>query len=302
MVIRQHSKNSYQLLDSGGFRKLEQIGNVIVDRPCLQAFWPRRLEQCDWQKAGFRFDRDKSGKGKWKKNHGDFPKNWVIEHGGLCLEMRSTDFGHMGAFFEQGKNWPRITQGVSNLLADSPGSEVIHILNLFGYTGGSTLAASKGGAKVTHLDASKTSVQWAKDNARHNRLDNNPIRWVVDDAVKFLKREARRKSLYDGVILDPPSFGRGPKGEVWKLEDSINELLDNVRQVLKKNAGFVLLSGHSQGLTPIAIANLLGEHFRSSVGDKIFSEEMTVSEKGKGRSVPSGACGYVHGGCFDGIL
>jgi len=239
--------NTYELLDSGGGAKLERFGEWIVVRPSPQALWPRTLDDSAWNAAHATYHRSDKGGGSWSPP-GVLPEIWECSVGAQRFLIKPTGFGHMGVFAEQVPFWEWIAA------QSRPGSEV---LNLFAYTGGSTLAAARAGAKVTHCDAAKGVVQWASDNAPLNDLQDASIRWIIDDAQKFLAREDRRGRRYHGVILDPPSFGRGPKGQVFKLEEQVDELLDQCVAVLDDDFAFVLFSAHTPGIGAVALRNLL---------------------------------------------
>lgn len=290
----------YQLLDSGDFQKLEQVGPYRLVRPAAQAVWRPRLAKSEWAKADAVFTRFSGGDGRWDvKNR--LPEAWrlsVPKLGELVLKL--TDFGHLGIFPEQHANWFRLVDLVRERIAARGeklnAEQPFQVLNLFAYTGGSSLAAARGGAHVVHLDASKTSVSWARENAEACGLASHPVRWIVDDVQKFVAREVRRGSKYHGIILDPPSYGRGTKGETWKIEEHLPPLLDQLKQILADDYAFVLLSAHSEGYTPIALRNLLSEICPAAQGD-FDAAEMVVeetSELGVPRLLPSGAhCYYV---------
>ncbi|MES2744763.1 MAG: class I SAM-dependent methyltransferase [Bdellovibrionota bacterium] len=277
-------QNTYRLIDSGNFEKLEQVGPFRMIRPSPQAVWMPSQPKL-WQKVDATFRRFAGGDGKWTIDNPAMKKPWTIEYGGLNLQIELTDFGHLGLFAEQRMNWQRIR----NLSFDGTrnGSE-FNVLNLFAYTGGSSLAAAQGGAHVAHVDASKTSVAWARTNADGNKLGEAPIRWLTDDVQKFVQREIRRNRLYKGIILDPPSFGRGTAGETWKIEEHLIPLLESLRSILDPEFSFFLLSSHSTGYTPIAMQNLLGSLLKGVKG-RFIAEEMLVEEEGTGRALPSGA-------------
>ena len=269
----------YRLIESGDGRKLEEFGGVIVDRPCAVAVWPRRDVQA-YSRAPARFDRDASGKGRWKLR-GRLPNPWAIDFAGTTWGLRPNDFGHVGIFPEQADNWAWIESEVARVVATGTQPEV---LNLFGYTGGSTLAAARAGARVCHVDASKTSTRIARENAEGSGLGEAPIRWIVEDALLFVEREIRRGRQYHGVILDPPSYGRGRRGEVWQLEELVMDLLGKCRTVMGDAPEFFLLTGHSPGFTPVVLANLVGELFDGPV----VPGEMLIPAD-DGRPLPSGA-------------
>lgn len=238
----------YQLIDSGHGEKLERFGEYTLIRPCAQAVWRPLLSKDVWQQAAARFTREK------EKNHWTFqqklPASWTVTLGGVRFKISPTDFGHLGVFPEHAFLW----EGMRSLI-----QKPCRVLNLFAYSGGVTLAAAQEGAEVCHLDASKGMVDWARENAALNGLQQAKIRWIVDDAMKFLKREVKRGSSYEGIILDPPTFGRGSKGEVFKIEEEIIPLLEVCRSLLSKKAQFVLFSCHTPGFTPIALEQLLSQ-------------------------------------------
>jgi len=274
----------YRLLDSGNQRKLERVGPYLLVRHSPQALWSPRLSPEEWDRADGIFHRESDGGGRWEWRT-KVKREFEVLYSGLSLELKLTNFGHMGLFPEQAENWEWMRSVIRKRLAAS-GDRNLHVLNLFGYTGGSTLACSQAGAHVVHLDAAKGVVDWARGNARNSKLHERPIRWIVDDAVKFLKREERRGGRYQAIILDPPSFGRGPQGEVFKIEDDIMPLLDSCAALLKDDALFVLYSCHTPGFTPLTMQNQLREALGKRKG-AIEAGEMTVREP-DGRPLPSG--------------
>jgi len=284
------SPDTYALLDSGNFQKLEQVGPYLLVRPAAQAVWRPRLADAEWQRADAAFSRFSGGDGKWEVRNRKLPEAWTIAMPAVGeLVIRLTDFGHLGIFPEQHSNWSRLAELVQERTQRRQETQV---LNLFAYTGGSTLACARAGAAVAHLDASKTSVNWGRENAEQAGLKDKPVRWLVDDVQKFVAREVRRASKYHGIILDPPSFGRGPKGETWKIEEMLPPLLADLGQLLAPDFSFVLLSSHSAGYTPLALTNLLSEICPANTG-QISSGEMVVLDSA-GRALPSGAsCLFV---------
>lgn len=270
--------NGYELLDSGNGAKLERFGEVVLARPCAQAVWqPQRPAR--WKSADATFDREDGN--RW---HGRnrLPQEWVIDVDGTRFRLSGTDFGHLGIFPEQRAQWAWIRETVA--AAGRP----VRVLNLFAYSGGSTLAAARGGAEVCHLDASKGMVQWARANAALNGLENHPIRWIVDDAHKFLNREIRRGRRYDGIILDPPTYGRGGNGETYKIERDLTETLRLCRALLSDSPLFLLLSAHTPGHTPIVLGNVLTQALRG-LGGAVTSGEMVLSGTPDVFPLPSGA-------------
>ncbi len=241
--------NDYELLDSGNGRKLEQFGPVILARPAAQAVWPPQRPEL-WRRAAATFDREDGL--NWRGREG-LPQEWIITVDGIRMQLAVTDFGHLGLFPETREMWAWL----SRALRDGGHAAPPRFLNLFAYSGGATMAAALAGAQCCHVDASKGMVDWARANASLNGLDGAPVRWIVDDVNKFLKREIRRGATYDGVLLDPPSFGRGRKGELYKIERHLIDTLENVRAVLTDRPRFVALTSHTPGFTPIVLGNIL---------------------------------------------
>ncbi len=246
--------DDYELLDSGDGRKLERFGKYVLARPCSQAMWRPNKSAAEWAKADASFDREDGNNWHGRAN---LPKEWQIKTAGITFKLGGTDFGHLGIFPEQRAQWKWIRETVGVGCR----SRCTSVLNLFAYSGGSTMAAALGGAEVCHLDASKGMVEWARENARLNGLAERPIRWIVDDAHKFMKREIRRGRKYDAIILDPPTFGRGAGGEMYKIERDLKETLSLVRELLSDHPLFVLFSSHTPGLSQIVAENILAQLF-----------------------------------------
>ncbi|MBI4826072.1 MAG: class I SAM-dependent methyltransferase [Nitrospirae bacterium] len=276
--LSEHS--DYQLLDSGSGNKLERVGQHLLVRPSPQSVWLPSLPENKWNEADAVYIRSSSGGGKWKFNR-RLPEKWEIEYEGYRFIIKPTGFGHLGIFPEQKDSWKWITENIKR--ADRE----INVLNLFAYTGGSTLAAASAGANVCHLDAAKGIVDWGRENAALSGLGDRSIRWIVDDVTKFISKEIRRGKRYDAIILDPPSFGRGNKGEVWKIEDDLPKLLRDCREILSDNPLFVLLSCHSSGFTPIVLQNLVDDMMKKAGGIS-SGAEMIITESGSGRLLPCG--------------
>jgi 23S rRNA (cytosine1962-C5)-methyltransferase len=247
--------DDYELLDSGNGQKLERFGPVILARPCAQAVW-EPLHPKLWDSASAIFDR-KDGL-NW---HGRerLPEEWIVTVRGVRMRLSTTDFGHLGIFPETLDLWEWIASAVGQVREDAV--QAPRFLNLFAYSGGATLAAALAGAQCCHLDASKGMVEWARGNAALNGLQDSGTRFIVDDVSAFLKREVRRGRKYDCVLLDPPSFGRGKRGELYKVEKNVQETLDLVRQVLSDTPLFVILTSHTPGFSPIVLRNLLEQTF-----------------------------------------
>jgi len=271
---------TYHLLDSGNFRKLEQVGPYRLDRPAPQAIWQPRQAADLWQSAAAVYHRSQSGGGDWEFKR-PCPAEWSITYYGLTMKIKLTDFGHLGLFAEQGENWAWIQQQIS--AAQRP----VQLLNTFAYTGGASLAAAAAGAGVVHLDAARGIVNWGRDNAELSGLAGKPIRWIVDDVTKFVAREGRRGNTYEAIILDPPSFGRGPKGKVWKFENDLPDLLTACGQLLSPQPCFILLSAHTPGFSALALENLLADMMAGFDGH-LSSREMVIPEQAGGRYLPSG--------------
>ncbi len=266
--------DDYELIDSGDGRKLERFGKYVLARPCSQALWRPSGDAAAWAQADASFDREDGNRWHGRSN---LPREWQIETAGIRFRLGGTDFGHLGIFPEQRAQWRWIRETVAGR------GGAASVLNLFAYSGGSTLAAALGGAEVCHLDASKGMVEWARENARLNGLGERPIRWIVDDAHKFMRRELRRGRRYDAVILDPPTFGRGAGGEMYKIERDLKETLELVKTLLSDRPLFVLFSSHTPGLSSVVAENLLSQLFPTA---RLESGEMLL--EGKAMQCPSG--------------
>ena len=266
----------YELLDSGAGRKLERFGDYVLDRPCSQAVWRPSLPADVWRKADGFFTREDG-------NHWTFarrlPESWTCEVGEVTFKISPTDFGHVGVFPEHELGWNWMTR-----LVDESGRRP-SVLNLFAYTGGATMALAKHGCEVCHLDASKKMVDWAHRNMELNHLEEAPIRWIVDDVQKFLLREKRRGRKYDGILLDPPSFGRGTNQELFKIDNNLLDLLDMCIGVLSDDPLFLFVSCHTPGYTPLVLTNLLGQGLRGR--GAMEAGEMVI--RGERLSLPSGS-------------
>src|SRR3989344_3190864 len=273
------SSAGYELIDAGMEEKVELFGGVLLARTAPQELCPKKLAIRDWTTAAGRYERE--GKdGKWV-GKSDFPKSWEVEFGGLKFFIKPTSFKHTGLFPEQLSNW----QWGSELIKKA-GRE-ISVLNIFGYTGGATLAAAQAGAKVTHVDASKTAVAWARENAKLSGLEDKPVRWITEDAITFLKREIKRGTKYDAIIMDPPAFGHGPGGEVWKFEENFLELLKLCAELLSEKPLFVLINGYAAGYSPLAFAYNL-ESFVKKFGGSIEYGDLAIAESNSDRILPAG--------------
>lgn len=271
----------YELLDSGDGEKLERYGKVVVARPDPQALWNKNLTIDDWRQADAYFKRA-STDANWSVRR-DLPERWPIELSGLQFWIKLSAFKHTGVFPEQAANWDWIREKIGS----SKKSEPIRVLNLFGYTGGATLAAAQAGAEVVHVDGSKVAIGWARDNAQLSGLADKPVRWILDDAQKFVAREIKREKQYDGIIMDPPAFGHGADGEVWKIEEDFLKLLDACKQVLTKDPLFFIINGYASGYSAVAYQNSLGDLMKD-YGGAIEIGELTIAEKNSTRLLPAG--------------
>lgn len=251
-ILETKGSEGYELLDSGEGEKLERFGKIITRRPDPQALWGRSLDEAEWKKNNAFFASREGEKGEWK---GERIENWLAEIGGIKFNLKLSAFKHIGVFPEQQPNWSWIEDKIKS--ADRK----VNVLNLFGYTGGASLAAAKAGAEVCHLDGSKTTVTLAKKNAETSGLADKPIRWILDDAIAFVQREIKRGRKYDGIIMDPPAFGHGPNGELWKIEDDLLPLIDLCEEVLSDDPLFFIINGYASGYSALAYENCLKEIF-----------------------------------------
>lgn len=275
----------YEIIDTSDGEKLERWGEYKLVRPDPQVIWSSDRKDRAWKRPNAHYHRSNKGGGEWE--FFDLPQQWSISYRDLTFQLKPFKFKHTGIFPEQAANWDWFSSIIKG--AVSKGREV-KVLNLFAYTGGATLAAAKAGAKVTHVDASKGMVGWAKENAVSSGLEDAPIRWLVDDCVKFVEREIRRGNKYDGIIMDPPSYGKGPKGELWKIEDSVFNLVQLCSQLLSDDPLFFLISSYTTGLQPGVLTYMMNLAVVSRFGGSVQSEEigLPVSQKMK-----NGASGLV---------
>ncbi|MCQ2378511.1 MAG: class I SAM-dependent methyltransferase [Victivallaceae bacterium] len=269
--------DSYVLLDSGNLRKLEQVGPHRIVRPALNAFWSPALPESEWQAAESVFSRRNDGSGKWSAR---LPESWVVEYAGFRIKVKPTGFGHLGFFAEQYRNWEFFSS-----IKTTPETTM---LNLFGYSGLGSMAMARSGAKVCHLDAAPGMIEWGRDILNLNPDIPSSIRWIADDVNKFVRREMRRGSRYDLIALDPPTFGRGSKGEVWKIETDLSPLLQSCKALHRPGAPFTLvLSCHSPGFSIAVLQRIVEEVF--GAGDTVDAHEMSIPES-TGRALPAGIC------------
>jgi 23S rRNA (cytosine1962-C5)-methyltransferase len=271
----------YELLDASDGERLERWGKYVLRCPDPQIIWKNSATHKAWNRADATYKRSSSGGGGWSKN--TLPATWNISYGELTFCLKPMGFKHTGLFPEQAANWDWFSDLIRN--AHRP----IKALNLFAYTGGATVAAAKAGASVVHVDAAKGMVAQAKENAALSGLADAPIRYIVDDCKKFVEREIRRGNKYDAVIMDPPSYGRGPSGEVWKIEDSVDELITLTSQLLSNDPLFFLVNSYTTGLSPAAMQYILGLKVVSRYGGKLESEELGLRVSATGLAIPCGA-------------
>lgn len=271
--------SDYELLDSGGGRKLERLGPVLLDRQGATAWWSPRLPQDRWDQAWASHVRSSSGGGHWEE-HRKVPEAWTVRLSDLALEARATPFGHVGFFPEHRSQWEWMRERIAARQGEEP-----RVLNLFAYTGAATIAAAAAGAQVTHVDAAQGVVRWAGRNAQLNEIPDGRIRWITDDAAKFVAREQRRGRTYHGILLDPPTFGRANK-KVWNVEVDLQPLLRGIAAILVDDPLFVVLSCHTPGFTPLVLSNLLSEALQGA--GPITCGELSIPES-TGRLYPAGA-------------
>lgn len=272
----------YEVIDCSSGEKLESWNKYLLVRPDPQVIWDTPKIHPGWKKMNGHYHRSKKGGGEWE--FFDLPQQWDLHYGGLTFHLKPFSFKHTGLFPEQAVNWDWF--GTKIRQANRP----VKVLNLFAYTGGATLAAASAGASVTHVDASKGMVTWAKENAVSSGLAEAPIRWIVDDCVKFVEREIRRGSRYDAIIMDPPSYGRGPKGEIWKIEDAIYPLVKLCVKLLSENPLFFLINSYTTGLQPAVLAYMLGTGLKAFHGIT-DAQEIGLPVSSNGLVLPCGASG-----------
>lgn len=273
----------YTLIDASDGEKLEKWGDYYLVRPDPQAIWSKRTETGLWDNAHARYSRSKSGGGWWDYNQ-KLPQSWQIKYGNLTFNVKPMGFKHTGIFPEQAANWDFIIDKISG--AKRP----VKVLNLFAYTGGATVAAAFAGASVVHVDASKGMVNWAKENAASSGLSQAPIRYIVDDCVKFVEREIRRENKYDVIIMDPPTYGRGPKGELWRFEDELFPLVKKCVNVLSDKPLLFIVNSYTTGISHTVVSNVLSYLIKDKFGGVIQSDELGLKMTSNGLMLP---CGYT---------
>ena len=282
MWVADHWKD-YEVIDTSKGEKLERWGKYILLRPDPQVLWDTPKKNPAWKHLNAHYHRSKKGGGEWE--FFDLPEQWSIHYRDLTFHLKPFSFKHTGLFPEQAANWDWFSDLIKN--ANRP----VKVLNLFAYTGGATCAAAKAGASVTHVDASKGMVTWAKENAQASGLAGAPIRWIVDDCVKFVEREIRRGNHYDAIIMDPPSYGRGPKGEIWKIEEKIHPFIALCEKLLSDDPLFFLVNSYTTGLAPAVLTYLISTEVVAKHGGTVTSDEIGLPVSSNGLILPCGAAG-----------
>ena len=271
----------YELIDCSYGERLERWGEYTLIRPDPQAIWKTDRTHPKWKRPDATYKRSDTGGGAWEKSK--VPERWEISYKNLKFNVKPMNFKHTGIFPEQAANWDYIGEKIKNAHRE------IRVLNLFAYTGGATVAAAAAGAGVCHVDAAKGMVSWARENAKSSGLADRPIRWIVDDCAKFVEREIRRGSKYDAIIMDPPSYGRGPSGEVWKLEDNLYDFVELISGVLSDDPLFVIINSYTTGLSPSVLTYFAETIFSRKFGGKATSEELGLPVSESGLFLPCGA-------------
>ncbi len=277
----------YELIDASRGERLERWGDILLIRPDPQILWDTPRRDPRWKQAHARYHRSNTGGGQWERLR-DIPDSWQIRYGNLLFALKPMGFKHTGLFPEQAVNWDLMADLIRR--ADRP----IRVLNLFGYTGAATLACLEAGAHVTHVDASKGMVAWGKENAVATGIADRPMRWLVDDCGKFVQRELRRGNTYDGILMDPPSYGRGPGGEVWKLEEQIYPLVADCVKLLSDRPLFFLINSYTTGLSPSVMQYVLGSLLPPNIGGTLTADEIGLPVTASGMVLPCGATAMWH--------
>ncbi|MBQ6381958.1 MAG: class I SAM-dependent methyltransferase [Clostridia bacterium] len=272
----------YELLDCSDGERLERWGDKILIRPDPQVIWHSEKKNPLWHKADAKYIRSKTGGGYWEVFH-KLPPSWTVDYLDLCFGVKTMGFKHTGIFPEQAVNWDRLTDIIQSV------GRPVKVLNLFGYTGCATIACLKAGASVCHVDASKGMVAWAKENAKLSNVADKPVRWIVDDCFKFVKREIRRGNTYDIVVMDPPSYGRGPNKEIWRLEDNIFDFCITCAPLLNENSLALFLNSYSTGLSGAVMQYVLSASVAARLGGKVNSDEIGLKVTDSGLVLPCGA-------------
>ena len=276
----------YEVIDCSRGEKLERWGRYTLLRPDPQVIWDTKREDRRWRKLNAHYHRSSRGGGEWE--FFDLPEQWQIRYRSLTFGLKPFHFKHTGLFPEQAVNWDWFSALIQKRTGEG---RPVKVLNLFAYTGGATLSAAAAGASVVHVDASKGMVGWAKENAALSGMEDRPVRWLVDDCVKFVERELRRKNSYDGIIMDPPSYGRGPRGEVWKIEDKVFSLIRLCEKLLSDDPLFFLINSYTTGLQPAVLSYMLGTAIGKKRGGSVEAEEIGLPVTASGLILPCGASG-----------
>ena len=277
----------YEVIDTCSGEKCERWGDYILVRPDPQVIWDTGHHNPAWKKKNGHYHRSNKGGGEWEFRN--LPEEWSITYRDLTFNLKPFSFKHTGLFPEQAVNWDWCAQKIKEATREK--GRQLKVLNLFAYTGGATISAAAAGAAVTHVDASKGMVTWAKENALSSGLSNAPIRWLVDDCVKFVEREIRRGNTYDGIIMDPPSYGRGPKGEIWKIEESIYPFIQLTAKLLSKDSVFFLINSYTTGLQPAVLSYMINTAIVPQFGGRVEAEEIGLPVTESGLILPCGASG-----------
>ena len=291
MFIADNWKD-YEVIDTSAGEKLERWGDYYLVRPDPQVIWDTPKTDPHWENANGHYHRSNKGGGEWEFR--SLPDEWTIGYRDLTFCLKPFAFKHTGLFPEQAANWDWFSSLIKEAIAKEPGRS-ISVLNLFAYTGGATIAAASAGAKVTHVDASKGMVGWARENARASGLADAPVRWLVDDCTKFVEREIRRGSRYDAIIMDPPSYGRGPKGEIWKLEDCVFSFIERCAMILADRPLFVLVNSYTTGLQPLVLSYMMNTVFTKRFGGSVVADEVGLPVTSTKLVLPCGASGRFTG-------
>lgn len=281
----------YELLDTSRGERLERWGDILLIRPDPQILWDTPRKDPRWKQAHARYHRSNTGGGQWQRLRA-LPDSWQISYGDLIFALKPMGFKHTGLFPEQAVNWDTMAAFIRQ--ANRPADKPVRVLNLFGYTGAATLACVAAGAHVTHVDASKGMVSWGKENAVASGLADRPMRWLVDDCLKFVQREQRRGNTYDGILMDPPSYGRGPGGEVWKLEEQIYPLVAECVKLLSDDPVFFLINSYTTGLSPSVMQYVLGALLPARIGGTLEADEIGLPVTDSGLVLPCGATAMWH--------
>ena len=277
----------YEVIDTCSGEKCERWGDYILVRPDPQVIWDTGHNNPAWKQKNGHYHRSNKGGGEWEFRN--LPKEWSIKYRDLTFNLKPFSFKHTGLFPEQAVNWDWCAEKIRTATKEK--GRPLKVLNLFAYTGGATISAAAAGASVTHVDASKGMVTWAKENAVSSGLSDAPIRWLVDDCVKFVEREIRRGNTYDGIIMDPPSYGRGPKGEIWKIEDSIYPFIQLTAKLLSKDSVFFLINSYTTGLQPAVLSYMMNTTIIPQFGGRVEAEEIGLPVTESGLVLPCGASG-----------